>query len=79
MKLTINKLYGYKVCHNKKAKKYTNTYYLAQFEKEILEKETKQKWEILPTPKAECKRVWKNCPFNRLLGERYEIKFTSER
>lgn len=69
MKLTINKLYGYKVCHKKKARKYTNSYYLALFEKEQLEKETKIKWKVLPTPKKECKRVWKDCPFNRLLGE----------
>lgn len=69
MKLTINKLYGYKVCHKKKARKYTNSYYLALFEKEQLEKETNKKWKVLHSPKKECKRVWKNCPFNRLLGE----------
>ena len=39
MKLTINKLYGYKVCHKRKAR-YTNSYYLALFEKHQLEKET---------------------------------------
>ena len=78
MKLTINKLYGYKVCHNKKVRKYTNSYYLALYEKAELEKETKVKWKVLPTPKNECKRVWKNCPFNRLLGEKYENQFTSK-
>ena len=40
MKLTINKLYGYKVCHKKKARKYTNTYYLALYEKAQLENES---------------------------------------
>lgn len=78
MKLTINKLYGYKVCHKRKAR-YTNSYYLALFEKHQLEKETNKKWNVLPTPKKECKRVWKNCPFNKLLGVKNENQFTSKR
>lgn len=69
MKLTINKLYGYKVYHKKKARKYTNSYYLALYEKHLLEEQTNQKWKVIPTPKKECKRVWKDCPFNRILGE----------
>ena len=56
MKLTINKLYGYKVCHKRKAR-YTNSYYLALFEKHQLEKETNKKWKVIPTTKKECKRV----------------------
>lgn len=66
MRLTINRLYGYKVCHKKKAKKHTNSLFLALFEKKKLEKETNKKWKVLPTPKKECKRVWKNCPFSRI-------------
>ncbi len=78
MRLTINKLYGYKVCR-KKHKKYTNSYYLATYIKEDLEKQTNKKWKVLPTPKQECQKVWKDCPFNKLLGVKYENKFASKR
>ena len=41
MKLTINKLYGYKIyCKNKA--RYTNSYYLAKFEQSFLQKITKK-------------------------------------
>ena len=44
MKLTINKLYGYKIyCKNKA--RYTNSYYLAKFEQIILQKITNKKME----------------------------------
>lgn len=78
MKLTKNKLYGYKVFRKKKAR-YTNSYYLALFEKHQLEKETNKKWKVTPTTKKECKRVWKNCPFNNLLGVKNENRFDCKR
>ena len=69
MKLTINKLYGYKIyCKNKAS--YTNSYYLAKFEQSFLQKITKKKWKVKPTSKKECNRVWINCPFNKLKGDK---------
>ena len=61
MKLTINKLYGYKI-YRKKEANYTNSYHHALFKKQLLERTTNKKWKVIPTPEKECHEVWKDCP-----------------
>ena len=78
MKLTKNRLYGYKVYYTKKKTHYTNSYDAAYFQKRLLELKTKHRWKVKPVSRLECKKAWKNCPFNKLLGENYETKFTSK-
>lgn len=71
MKINLNNKYGYKLCYSLKTKKrkliidcVTNTYGLAQFEKQQRIKTSNiRDWYILPINKKEYKTLWKGCPF----------------
>ena len=72
MIVNTNNTYGYKLCYSLKTRKrkliidcITNTYSLAQFEKQRRLKTSKiRDWYILPIKtKKEYKALWKGCPF----------------
>ena len=58
MKLNTNRLYGYKIYNTREAR-YTNTYNLALYRKQQLEKQTNEKWRVVPTSKKNVKRCGK--------------------
>ena len=72
MCINIESQYGYKLCYSIKTRKrkliidcITNTYGLAQFEKQQRLKTSKiRDWYILPIKnKKEYKKLWKDCLF----------------